>query len=431
MEEGRLALKKTTEQKNPGSINKHYIPELQQKNEELQSKAKELSVLYKIARIFGSQIDVDEALNEALRFIKQGVPIDYFLYLSFHSEVRELHLEFAQGVTHKTLKKLNLCNISLEDTNNEFIKEATEKKIRGYFTKFLLTYFKGNEFGDLACESFQSIPIIMENELFGIFCFGSGIKNIFQEKWQFLSTLASEIISLYEKTSCLSKATQLITMGKMISEITHSFRNPITNIKGSLQYLEDNWDKDNSRKRSLEILNNNVSRLIFRMEELLSFSNPIGSQNKIVGVNNILDQALTFLKNDLYQNNISLICELAQDLTPVYINEKRIEEVFLNIITNAIESMPQGGELKILTKNFSSPKDTKKDYILIKFCDTGIGISTKVKKKMFEHFYTTKKSGTGLGLATVKRIIQSHNGRIKIHGEVNKGTTFELYIPVQ
>ena len=117
MEEGRLALKKITEQKNPGSKNKHYIPdipdipELQQKNEELRSKSKELSVLYKIARILGSQIDVDEALNEALSFIKQVLPINYFLYLSFHSEVRELHLEFAQGVTHKTLKKLNLCKI--------------------------------------------------------------------------------------------------------------------------------------------------------------------------------------------------------------------------------------------------------------------------------------------------------------------------------
>ena len=431
LEEPRLAQKKSIEQKETNSKDTQYIPEIQKKIEGLESKTKELSVLYGIAQVLGSQIDMDEALNQAFQVIKHVIPINYFLYLSFHSEVRELHLQFAYGVNRKTLKKLALCKIPLENSSLEFIKESNIKKIRTYFIKFLLTYFKGNECSDLSLESFQSVPIVMENELFGIFCYGSNAKNIFKGKWPFLSTLASEIISLYEKVSCLSKSTQLITMGKMTSEIIHSFRNPITNIKGALQYLEDNWDNDDSRNKSFEILNNNVSRLISRMEGLLNFSNPIGSQNKIVDLNSTLDQVLTLVKNELYRHNISLIQELAGDLSPAYINGKRIEEAFLNIITNALEAMPHGGELRIVTKNFSSPKDSKKHYVVIKFTDTGIGIPPKVKKKIFEHFYTTKKSGTGLGLATVNRIIQSHNGYIKVHSKINKGTTFELYIPVQ
>ena len=114
-----MVLKKSTERKQTGTKNKlsiSDIPQLQKKNEELLSKVKELSVLYNIARILGSQIDVDEALKEALRFIKQLFPIDYFLYLSFYNEIRELHLEFTYGVTHKTQKKLALCKIFLVET---------------------------------------------------------------------------------------------------------------------------------------------------------------------------------------------------------------------------------------------------------------------------------------------------------------------------
>ena len=432
-EKPRLQLNKnkSIEREKTNSDDRQFITELQKKNEGLQSKTKELTVLYEIARILGSQINADESLNQAFQIIKQIFPINYFLFFSFHNEIRELHLQFGQGVSSKALKNINSYHIPVEKTNKEFIKESGEKKMRDYFTSFLLSYFKENKLSDFYLESFQAIPIIIEDKLSGIFCFGSNIKNIFKKKGQFLSILALEIISLYEKTSCMVKSTQLITMGKMISEITHSFRNPITNIKSALQYLEDNWDNDHSRNKSLEILNNNVFRLISRMEELLNFSNPLETQNKIVDINSTLNQVLTFLKTELYQNNISLTCELAQDLNPAYINEKQIEEAFLNILTNAIESMPQGGKLKILTKNFNCPRDKKKNYVVIKFSDSGTGISPMVKKKMFEHFYTTKKSGTGLGLAAVNRIIQSHNGRIKVQGEVNKGTTFELYIPVK
>ncbi|MEW5818490.1 MAG: ATP-binding protein, partial [Spirochaetota bacterium] len=295
----------------------------------------------------------------------------------------------------------------------------------------LMIHFRNHGFHELILESFLAVPITIDHELYGIFCLGSSVKKAFSpfERRQFLSIIASQAVSLYEKASCIAKSTQLITMGEMISEIAHDLRHPITKIKGALQNLEDRWYDDDFRNKSLEVVNNSVFQLNALVKELLLFSNPDRFQRRIVDLNATLDQALNLVRNDLYRHKISLTRESLQHVSPTCVNEERIKESFLNIIVNAIEAMPSGGELRVSAQNFSADSSQTK-YVLVRFTDTGVGIPCKIQKKIFEHFFTTKESGTGLGLAAANQIIQAHNGYIEVQSEVNKGTTFMLYIPV-
>ncbi len=429
LEEIRFVVRKSLERRRLGIKNKQLFADLQEKNRELEWKIKELSVLYEIARNFGSQVSLDEALGRLSSAIRQVLPVDYFLCFSFQSEIRELNLRFAHGVREDILKRLSLGKISMEETSS--LNRDTQDGGIGSFTGHLLSYFKENELYDLLTESFLSFPIMIDNELYGIFCAGSATPNAFSlpERRQFLSIIASQSVSLYEKASCIAKSTQLITIGEMISEIAHDVRHPVTKIKAALQNLEDRWYDDDFRNKSMEIVNNSLFRLNALVKELLVFSNPRRFQKRIIDLNATLDRVLNLVKSDLYRHKISLIRESIQDVSPTCVNEERIKESFLNIIVNAIEAMPQGGELRVSAQNFS-PDNSRQKYILVKFSDTGVGIPLKIQKKIFEHFYTTKESGTGLGLAAANQTIQAHNGYIEVQSEVAKGTTFMLYLPV-
>ncbi|MEW5803082.1 MAG: ATP-binding protein [bacterium] len=427
LEEVRFVVRKSLERRKLGLKNKQLVTALQEKNKELEWKIKELSVLYEIARNFGSQAGLDDALDRLSLAIRQVLPVDYFLCFSFQSEVRELYLRFAHGIHEETLKRLSLGKIVMEEL--VCLHEDNQENVID--SGFLLSYFKENGFCDLLLKSFLCVPISVDNELYGIFCAGSAAPDAFSlpERCQFLSIIASQAVSLYDKASCIAKSTQLITMGEMISEIAHDLRHPITKIKGALQNLEDRWYDDDFRSRSMEIVNNSIFRLNALVKELLVFSNPSKFQKKIVDLNVTLDGVLNLVKNDLHRHNIPLIRESIQAVSPTYVNEERIKESFLNIIVNAIEAMPQGGELRVSAQNFSLNNSQQK-YVLVKFTDTGIGIPRKIQKKIFEHFFTTKESGTGLGLAAANQTIHAHNGYIEVQSEVNKGTTFMLYIPV-
>jgi len=429
VEEIRLVVRKSLARRRSEIKNKLLFTQLQEKNRELEWKIKELSVLYEIARNFGSQVSLDEAIGRLFLAIRQVISVDYFLCFSFQAEVRELKVRFAHGVSEDILKGLSAGKMSMEASN--VMNRNTQDEVTGSFTGHLLSYFKENEFYDLLTESFLSFPIIIDNELYGIFCTGSATPDVFSlpEKRQFLSIIASQAVSLYEKASCIAKSTQLITMGELISEVVHDLRHPITKIKGAMQNLEDRWYDDDFRKKSMEVVNNSLFRFSALVKELLVFSNPRKFQKKIVDLNVTLDRVLNLVKNDLYRHKISLIRESIQDVSPTCVNEERIKESFLNIIVNAIEAMPQGGELRVWAQNFS-PDNSQQKYVVVNFTDTGVGIPLKIQKKIFEHFFTTKESGTGLGLAAANQVIQAHNGYIEVQSEVNKGTTFMLYLPV-
>ncbi len=427
LEDLKTIIKKSLERRRLGVKNKQLFIELQQKNLELEWRVKELSALYEISKIIASQPALDEALNGLFSSIQKVMPVDYFLCLSFNQDTQTFHLRFAEGIEEDIIKCLGYKEVKIRSPSDD---KMNREALINYYTKMLIKFFKKEGFYQLIEESFLAVPILIEKDLYGLFSVASKEKDIFSdEQRQLLSIIASQALSLYEKASRLTKSTQLITMGQMIAEIAHDLRHPITSIKGALQNLENKWYDDAFRNKSLEVVNNGFFRLNELIKELLEFSNPDGFPQKTVDINQTIHNVLILVKNDLLRHKIKLIQEISA-LVPIRVNEERIKEVFLNLIVNAIESIGNSGILKISTRLITERNERTLKYVQINFSDTGIGISQANIKKIFDHFFTTKKSGVGLGLAIVNRIIRTHNGFIEVHSEEGKGTTFSIHLPV-
>lgn len=140
-------------------------------------------------------------------------------------------------------------------------------------------------------------------------------------------------------------------------------------------------------------------------------------------------RALNLIKQDLKRNRIELETEIEENLPLVSINYNQIIEILLNIMINAIDAMEDGGTLSVRVKRQADSEDGN-SYLQIEIKDTGKGIHPEEIERVFTRYYTTKSTGTGLGLAVVDRIIKAHNGHIKVSSKVGKGSTFTISLPI-
>jgi signal transduction histidine kinase len=216
-------------------------------------------------------------------------------------------------------------------------------------------------------------------------------------------------------------------MGNMMSEITHDLKKPLTNLKGVIQLMKEGKGEE-KKEELLEILNSEIQRASELVRELVDFSNPGKYQTEKKSILSPLEKSLKLLKTDIEKNRIKLIKTYPDSLPPIYINENELLEVFINVLLNAIESMPGGGEMKV---ELSRHYDPQKQDSFLELCisDQGVGIAKENLNRIFERYYTTKDGGSGLGLSIVERIVKAHNGFLKVESRLNKGTKFFIYLP--
>ena len=138
------------------------------------------------------------------------------------------------------------------------------------------------------------------------------------------------------------------------------------------------------------------------------------------------------MSDTLTKNNIEVIKEYKGAVLLIRTDQSQLQQLFLNLTLNAIEAMSEGGRLKISAQlEFEkAPRHTKEKWIQIIFSDTGRGVSAKLKKKIFEPFYTTREHGTGLGLSISRKIVENHGGKITLESEVGKSSSFKILLPV-
>lgn len=224
------------------------------------------------------------------------------------------------------------------------------------------------------------------------------------------------------------RADRLAAVGSLAAGVAHEIRNPLGSVKGLVQLLKEDLKDDDQKKAYAEVIVKEVDRLNKVVEELLSFARPDSSElegNFIeLNINDVIDQTLLLATHDSKKAKIQIIKQFAPDIPKVLADAKKLQQAFLNIIFNAFSAMEDGGNLTIKT-DFN--KNTK--VLSIVFSDTGIGISEEGMKKIFDPFYTSKASGTGLGLTITHQIISSHKGRIDVKSEIGQGTTFKVSLP--
>jgi PAS domain S-box-containing protein len=224
------------------------------------------------------------------------------------------------------------------------------------------------------------------------------------------------------------QAERLATIGKMAAKVAHEIRNPLSSISLNAELLEDEIGSDDSIDKEeartlLKSIISEVDRLTALTEEYLQFSrlpqvNPV--QGSIV---ELLEEVLEFLHHDFNQKKIDAQFLAGKRIPDACFDRIQIRRVFLNVIRNAMEAMPKGGQLKIWTEE-------KNHQAVVHIADTGTGIPEETMTKIFDPFFTTKDFGTGLGLAIVQQIIDEHGGQISCHSTPGIGTTFSITLPL-
>jgi PAS domain S-box-containing protein len=209
--------------------------------------------------------------------------------------------------------------------------------------------------------------------------------------------------------------------------VAHELGNPLNSITIHLQLLERRLRKMGAAgaklQEHLDVALSEIKRLDFIISQFLTAVRPTQPQLQPLVITDLLRESLSFLKPELTQHKVNVRTELRADLPAMPLDGNQIKQAFYNLIRNACQAMPDGGTLTV--------ESTFNDYeVRVAFSDTGKGISAENMNHLFQPFFTTRGTGTGLGLMIVRRIIREHGGEIDIESRVGKGTRFTLTLPL-
>lgn len=222
----------------------------------------------------------------------------------------------------------------------------------------------------------------------------------------------------------LMQSEKLSIIGELVTSVAHEVRNPLATISLIVQHLESK-SADNYQIVKLKAIQRSINRIDKIVFGLLKFSHPSRFNFDYYNINEILERLEPIL-NHFLPENIKIIKRYDSKLPQGWFDSTCLEQVFLNLISNAIQAMKKGGELYITTSF-----DPVQKGIIIKFKDTGVGIPEGNIKKIFTPFFTTFKEGTGLGLSICRNIIKNHKGTISVESKSGKGAIFNIYFPLE
>ena len=240
--------------------------------------------------------------------------------------------------------------------------------------------------------------------------------------YQFLA-IRYDITERKQTEEMLHRQDKLAAVGQLAAGVAHEVRNPLTSIRGYTEFLQlDETDSD--RQEYLDIILDEINRVNEIIEEFLDLAKPQSLNLETKDIVPILQNVISLSEFDAKKKNILLFFTSFQEEIHVQCDENRLKQVFLNFIKNGMEAMPQGGEIRI-------NMELRERKVHISITDTGVGIPPNQLRKLGEPFFTTKKSGNGLGLMVSFKIIESHQGRVFVESEVDKGTVFNIVLPLE
>lgn len=235
-------------------------------------------------------------------------------------------------------------------------------------------------------------------------------------------TVIIDVTEKAEMQEQLRKSDRLNLIGELAAGIAHEIRNPMTALKGFIQLLEPSIKAQHSLY--YDVITSELARMDSIINEFLILAKPQETKFQEKNICQIMREVVDLLSPQAVLYNVQFHTHYEDQLPYVFCEPNQLKKVFINLIKNAIEVMPNGGEIIISINSIND------QYILISIRDKGTGIPKDRIKKLGEPFYTTKEKGTGLGLMVSYRIIEEHNGRIEVESEEGKGTLFKIRIPI-
>ncbi len=221
-------------------------------------------------------------------------------------------------------------------------------------------------------------------------------------------------------------ASRLQALGNLAAGVAHGVKNPLNSISMTIQYLKDTIDSDpdGEVQECLDVMTQQVAELDHIVEDFLQLTRPVEMNLRPSDLYAFLADMMRSFAKSLEVANVELVTDYSREALYVKIDRDKLRQAISNVVINAIQAMPGGGQLRVKTG-----RDNLHKAVIIEFSDTGEGISQENLDRIFEPYFTTKSDGTGLGLTITYRLVEAHGGDIRIESSEGQGATFRVTLP--
>ncbi|MFA5928634.1 MAG: ATP-binding protein [Candidatus Margulisiibacteriota bacterium] len=402
--------------------------------EETKEKVTELSLLYNVGKDINTSLNTGDFYNQALTIMTSSIMVDRAILgqIKENNEIRIIAVKAEDVVLSDIQDVVKSTDYGIYP----FLLNSTQPIIL-LPKDFSVLALPQEEFGPFKIESeVMFIPLISREKYLGYIA----VDNKYSKKplaalntnliMAFAGQLAValENIALHEEAikaqEQAARSERLAALGTVTAGFAHEIKNPMVALKTFTDMLPKKFNDEGFRHKYMEIVPREVHRVNNLVEEMLMLSRNKKPLLNPVQMQEVINEVADLLKEDMQKNDVSFKFE-NKEMPVINGNKDQLKQVFLNLLKNAIEAMPRGGDLAVSTKLL-----LKKKQLQLQVSDSGVGISEERLLHVFEPFYTTRHEGTGLGLAITEKIISDHNGTITVSSKVNKGTTFTVVLPI-
>lgn len=290
------------------------------------------------------------------------------------------------------------------------------------------------------------VPLVALNRITGLVLLASKDKgwNLNSEDLSLLEMLASQAGIAFENAYLaeqqrdrlrrLYRAERLATAGQLASSVAHEIRNPLTAIRSTVQYLLGEFEEGHPKRSLIEGVIAEVDRIDRTVDGLLSLTRRVEFKSERIALREVMDHTLLLVSTQARNQGVDLEWTLPPTASYVLGDPSRLKQLFLNLVLNSLQAMPEGGRLSVSLKEKSGASSiesaTSRKHVEVSITDTGPGIPRDNLDKIFDPFFTTRQGGTGLGLPISYSIARQHGGEMEIHSHENEGTTVMVRFPL-
>jgi signal transduction histidine kinase len=406
--------------------------------EQVRLKARLFESLASVSRTINSTLDLDDALSVITReaCVLMQARVCSLMLLDESREWLDLRASFGAGAAY-----VNRPRLSVEESLLGIVVRR-RKPLQIENVQVSSRYQSVEVARGEGLVALLSVPLLYGGQAIGTLSVYTGQPYSFSnEEIHILSALAElsaiaiQKARLYERVvdveEQLRQNEKLSALGLLAAEVAHEIRNPLTVLKMLYHSLDLKFPTGDPRAKDARIIDEKIGQLNGIVEQILDFARKTEPQLAPVNLNELIEELGLLVRHKLKHQNIRLTRDLEPGLPAVMGAATQLEQAFLNLILNAAEAMPAGGELTIRSRRARLARGSAGPaHVAVEFRDTGQGMTEEQRRRAFSSVLsTTKPKGTGLGLAIVARIVEAHRGKTKIRSRTGQGTTVTVFLP--
>lgn len=407
--------------------------------EQLRLKARLFEALVSVGQTINSTLNLDDALKVITREACQLMEgkMCSLLMLDGSREGLDLRASYGAGAAYVKKPRLSVA----ESLLGIVVRRKKPLQVENVQTS---SRYQSVEIA--RCEglvSLLSVPLVFGGQAIGTLSVYTGQRHVFSNEeiriltaLADLSAIAIEKARLYERIvdveEQMRQNEKLSALGLLAAEVAHEIRNPLTVMKMLYHSLDLKFPAKDPRSRDAQIMGEKMELLNKIVEQILDFARSSEPQMVPVNLNELIDELGLLTRHKLTHQNIQLVRKFDGRLPKVMADATQLEQAFLNLILNAVEAMPHGGKLTIVSCASRSPHESAGPmHVVVEFRDTGHGMTREQRQGAFTSLLSTSKpKGTGLGLAIVARIVEAHCGKVEVKSSSIRGTTIAVTLPL-